>query len=750
MSTLGTITRRAFLFGSAAVAGGVAFGLYQYRKPYPNPLTSDAEMTVLNPYLIIDQRGITIITPRAEMGQGVHSTLAALVAEELDVRWEDVRAEHGPVSPIYYNRAVITGSAPFAAFDDSLAARSTREVMGIASKFLGIQITGGSSSMADAYVKMREAGAAARMVMLEAAARRWGVAASSLKTADGEVLNPANNLRLTYRELAVEAASIEPPSAPTLKDPSQWRYLGKSMPRLDMPAKCTGTAQFGIDVRLPNMLYATVRANPRLGGKMNSFDGSAAQSAKGVQQVVDLGDAVAVVADNTWRAFQAANLLTFDWGQAPYPPTTDAIFESIAASFAGPENDQPLNIGDSSQALANAEQVISVEYRAPFLAHSTMEPMNAVAHLHDGMLEIWTGNQTPTVARQQAADLAGLPLEQVKLHIQLLGGGFGRRLESDYILQAVKLAIALKGQPVKMTWTRPEDMQHDFYRPAAIARAQGVMGADGVPSVVQLAVASPSIGQASAQRNDLPPSGPDGAITEGCAGQPYSIANYRVTGYAPDLKVPIGYWRSVGSSFNGFFHECFLDELAVAGNVDPMAMRLKMTADFPVAHQVLKTLSEISNWDQPMPAGKARGLALSLSFGTTAAQVVEISQSENGIRIDKVYCVADVGIALDPRNIEAQISSGIIFGLSAAIMSEITFADGAVVQSNFHDYDALRMRQIPTIETRILQNGGKLTGIGEPGTPPAIPALANAVFALTGQRIRSLPLNKQVKFAKAT
>lgn len=747
MATLATITRRAFLLGSVAVAGGVAFGVYQYRKPYPNPLSSTPTASVLNPYLIIDQRGVTIITPRAEMGQGVHSSLAALVAEELDIRWEDVRAEHGPVSALYYNRAVIAGSAPFAAFDDSLAARSTREVLGIASKFLGIQITGGSSSMADGYVKMREAGAAARMVLIEAAARRWGVPASGLKAADGEVLNPANGLRLTYRELAVEAASIEPPSEPTLKDPSQWRYLGKSMPRLDMPAKCTGTAQFGIDVRLPNMLYATVRANPRLGGVMNSFDGSAAQSAKGVQHVLDLGDAVAVVADNTWRAFQAANLLTFDWGPAPYPPTTDGIFETIAASFAGPQDSQPLDHGDTGQALASAAQVISVEYRAPFLAHSTMEPMNAVAHLHDGVLEIWTGNQTPSVARQQAADLAGLAVEQVKLHVQLLGGGFGRRLESDYIMQAVKLAIALKGRPVKMTWSRPEDMQHDFYRPAAIARAQGVMGADGVPSVVQLDIASPSIGRVSAERNNLPPSGPDAAITEGCAGQPYRIANYRVTGYAPDLKVPIGYWRSVGSSFNGFFHESFLDELALAGGVDPLAMRLKMTADFPVAQQVLKTLGELANWAQPMPAGKARGLALSLSFGTTAAQVVEISQSEKGIRIDKVYCVVDVGIALDPRNIEAQVSSGIIFGLSAAIMSEITFADGAVVQSNFHDYDALRMRQIPAIEVRILQNGEKLSGIGEPGTPPAIAALANAVFALTGQRIRSLPLNKQVQFA---
>lgn len=747
MATLGSITRRAFLLGSVAVAGGVAFGVYQYRKPYPNPLTGSEAGAVLNPYLIIDQRGVTIITPRAEMGQGVHSTLAALLAEELDVRWQDVRAEHGPVSSAYYNQAVIVGTAPFAAFDTSRAAQLTRDVMGVASKFLGMQMTGGSSSSVDAFDKMRVAGAGARLVLIEAAARHWGVPASSLRTADGQVINPANDAKLSYTELAVAAASITPPSEPALKDRSQWRYLGKSMPRLDMPAKCTGTAQFGIDVRLPGMLYATVRANPHLGGARLSFNASQAQQAKGVKQVIDLGNAVAVVADNSWRAFQAAAKITFEWGAAPYPPSSAAIFSAIAAAFTGPVDDVPVDNGDSGQALAAAEQIISAEYQVPFLAHSTLEPMNAVAQLANGQLDIWAGHQAPTIVRQQAAELAGLPVEQVHLHVQLLGGGFGRRLESDYILQAVQLAMALPGQPIKLTWTRAEDTQHDMYRPAAIARCQGVMGSAGVPLVVQMDIASPSVGRSFSARMGLPALGPDRAITEGSAGQPYAIEHYRISGYDPKLQVPVGNWRSVGASYNGFFHECFLDELALAGGVDPLTMRLQMTADFPVAQQVLKTVAAMANWQQPLPPGRARGLALCLSFGTTVAEVIEVSQTTTGVRIDKVYCVADVGIALDPRNLEAQMSSAIIYGLSAAMIGEITFADGAVVQSNFHDYDALRMRQVPPIEVRILENGATLSGAGEPGTPPSLPALANAICALTGQRIRSLPLNKQVQFS---
>lgn len=756
MSTLGKMTRRAFLFGSVAVAGGVAFGYYKYKQPYPNPLSDDVADTedgiaddavALTPYLLIDQQGITIITPRAEMGQGIHTTLAALVAEELDVAWDDIRTIHGPTSNAYYNGALMEGGVPFPSYDQSTMAETMRGAMGVVGKFLGMQITGGSTSSMDAYTKMREAGAAARLVLMAAAAQKWGVAAAKLKTADGFVINPKNDEKLSYIELAKTAASIEVPTEVTLKDKSEWRYLGKTMPKKDMPAKCTGTATFGIDVERPDMVYATVVMNPRLGGGMKSFDDAAAKTMRGVQQIIPLEGGVAVVADNTWRAFKAAKAITFEWDDAPYPPTTEAMFEKMAGAFSLEPDATHHDEGDVEAALAESANTIEVEYRAPFLAHSTMEPMNATALLTDDALHIWTGTQGPTSLRDAAAKATGLETSQVHVHVELLGGGFGRRGEIDFGMQAVAIAKTMKGTPVKMTWTREEDTQHDVYRPGAIGRFRGIMGDNGVPETLQIKVSSPSATRSALGRLGVPPTGSDKMIVEGSSEQPYSIRNHQVIGYAPDIPVPLGFWRSVGASYNGFFHECFLDEMAVMGKVDPLQMRLDMTKDFRVANQVLKAIGELSGWAKPMPKGKARGLAMTLSFGSYTAQVIEVSETTKGIKIDKIYCVVDPGIALDPGNIEAQIQSGVIYGLSAAVMGEITFDDGKVQQSNFNDYGALKMAQVPDIEVKILENGPVLKGIGEPGTPPSKPALANAVFALTGKRIREYPLNKHVKFA---
>lgn len=755
MSTLGKMTRRAFLLGSVAVAGGVAFGYYKYKQPYPNPLTDDVPDTedgaaddavALTPYLLIDQQGITIITPRAEMGQGIHTTLAALVAEELDVAWDDIRTLHGPTSNAYYNAALLESGTPFASYDQSTIAKAARGATGVLGKFLGMQITGGSSSSVDAYQKMREAGAAARLVLMEAAAQKWGVTADKLTTADGFVINPKNEEKLSYIELAKAAASIEVPTGVTLKDKSEWRYLGKTMPKKDMAAKCTGTATFGIDIERPDMVYATVVMNPHLGGGMQSFDDSAAKTMRGIQQIIPLEGGVAVVADNTWRAFKAAKAITFEWEDAAYPPTTEAMFGKMNEAFTLEPDATHNDEGHVDAALAESGNIIDVEYRAPFLAHTTMEPMNATAHLTDDALHIWGGFQGPTSLRDAAAKATGLATSQVHVHVELLGGGFGRRGEVDYGLQAVEIARVLKGTPVKMTWTREEDTRHDVYRPGAIGRFKGVMGSNGVPETVQMKISSPSASRSALARLGVPAMGPDKMIVEGSSDQPYYIRNYQIIGYAPDIPVPLGFWRSVGASFNGFFHECFLDELAVAGKVDPLQMRLEMTKDFRVANEVLKAVGELSGWDKPMPKGKARGLAMTLSFGSYSAQVIEISETAGGIKIDKVYCVVDPGIALDPGNIEAQMQSGIIYGLSAAVMGEITFEDGVVQQSNFHDYGALKMNQAPAIEVKILENGPVLQGIGEPGTPPSKPALANAVFALTGKRIREYPLNKHVKF----
>lgn len=756
MGTLGKMTRRAFLLGSVAVAGGVAFGYYKYKTPYPNPLTDatpdteegvPGEAVALTPYLLIDQEGITIITPRAEMGQGIHSTLAALVAEELDVAWEDIRTIHGPTSNAYYNGALMSGGVA-ASYDQSTSAQFMRGAMGVVGKFLGMQITGGSTSSIDAYTKMREAGAAARLVLMETAAQQWGVAAAKLQTADGFVLNPANDEQLSYIALAPAAASIEVPTAVTLKDKSEWRYLGKTMPKKDMPAKCTGTATFGIDVQQPAMLYATVVMNPHLGGGMKSYDDTAAKSMRGVKQIIPLDGGVAVVADNTWRAFKAAKAIEFEWDDAAYPPTTEAMFEQMAAAFTTLNADAVHHDeGDVEAALAESGNILDVEYRAPFLAHSTMEPMTATALLTDDALHIWTGTQGPTSLRDLAAKAAGLEPEQVHVHVELLGGGFGRRGEPDFGLQAVAIAKAMPGVPVKVTWTREEDTRHDVYRPGAIARFKGVMGENGVPETVQIKVSSPSATRSALGRLGVGGMGPDKMIVEGCSDQPYTIRNHQIIGYAPDIRVPLGFWRSVGASFNGFFHECFLDEMAFVGKVDPLQMRLEMTKDFRVAHEVLKAVGKLSGWENPMSKGKARGLAMTLSFGSYCAQVIEISETAGGIKIDKVYCVVDPGIALDPGNIEAQMQSGIIYGLSAAVMEEITFADGTVQQSNFNDYGALKLAQTPEIEVQILENGPTIQGIGEPGTPPSKPALANAVFALTGKRIREYPLNKHVQFA---
>ncbi len=755
MSTLGTLTRRGLLLGSAAIAGGVVFGYYRYRQPLPNPLPSAmlagdlgegaASSHALTPYLVIDQEGFTIITPRTELGQGIQTTLAALVAEELDIDWADVRVAHGPPSATYYTDISASAAPPY---DNSALANTMRNVMGVAGRFMGMQLTGGSASTRDAFVKMRVAGAAARQALVEAAAQRWGLQAQSLTTRNGVVEHAASGRKLTYQALAAEAAQREVNPDPALKPRSQWRYLGKSMPRTDMVSKCTGTATYAIDVRLPDMLYATVVSNPQRAG-MNSFDASKAKTMRGVQAIVPLAQGVAVVADNTWRAFQAAQTIAFDWQDAAYPADSDAMFATMRAELDTLSPDAVhRDVGDAVGTLAASTHVINVEYRAPHLAHAALEPITAVGHYSGGKLHIWTAIQIPTVAKKKAAEVAGIDEDDVHLHVTVVGGSFGRRTELDYIVQIATIAKAMPDRPVKLTWRREEDTQQDFYRPSALARMQGVMGEDGRPKAMQMDIISQSTTRGWGQRVGLGIPGPDRILAEGAGDAPYAAENHQVRAFASSLEVPGGFWRSVGASYNGFFHECFLDELAHSGGRDPMEMRLTMTqGTFAQAHAVLQKLRALSKWDQPLAENKARGLAMTLSFGSYVGQVVEVEQTERGIKIAKVYCVADVGLAIDPGNIEAQLQSGIVFGLTAAMMGEITFAQGRVQQSNFHDYPALRMAQTPAMEISILEGGGGVQGIGEPGVPPVKAALANAVFALTGKRIREYPLQKHVQFA---
>jgi isoquinoline 1-oxidoreductase beta subunit len=745
MGRVKTIARRTFLIGSAAIAGGVIIGYWRYKTPHENPLLRGlrAGEAALTPYVRIDQSGITIIAPRAEMGQGIHTTLAALVAEELDVDLADVNVEHGPPGAAYHNGAVLEEGLPMAATDNSALARRARAFTRVPAKFLGMQITGGSSSTHDGFEKMRKAGAAARRVLLEAAAEKLGADIATLSTSNGAVVG-SDGGRIAYTELAERAASIEPPGDPALKPQSEWRILGRSQERVDMVGKSTGTAEYSIDVRMPELLHATVRMNPRLGAGMNSYDASLAESMPGVKKIVPLDGGVAVVATNTWYAIKAAAAIEFDWADAPYPATTGEHFDAVIKAFDADTDSQFRDDGDVDEAIAG-DGDISGEYRAPYLAHATMEPLNAVAWLREGQLDIWAGNQLPTQARKDGAAIADLDQDKVHVHTTLMGGGFGRRSEMDFIKLAVHVAKAMPGTPINTTWSREEDMCHDTYRPLAMARFKATI-ADGEPSALQLDISAPSAMESQMGRIGLPIVGPDISIVQAAWDQPYGIPNYRVTGYRPGVMLPISSWRSVGASQNGFFHECIVDELAHAADADPLEMRLSLMTDAS-SRKVLEAAAEMSNWGSELPAGHARGVAFVMSFGVPAAEVIEIANTDRGIKILKVYAAADVGIALDPRNIEAQMQSGINFGLAAAMMGEISIADGAVVQSNFHDYDAIRMRQAPAIEVRILENAENIRGIGEPGTPPAAPALANAIFSATGERIRELPLNKHIKFA---
>jgi len=745
MGRLRTITRRTLLLGSAAITGGVVFGYWKYKQPFDNPLLADLDegSAALTPYVRIDQAGITIIAPRAEMGQGIHTTLAALVAEELDVSLDDVNVEHGPASKAYFNGVVLEEGVPFAAFDTSKTAERLRALVQVPAKLLPMQLTGGSSSTPDAYVKMRKAGAAARTVLLAAAAQKLGLDKSTLHTDSGFVVAP-DGTRTAYTELAVLAADIEPPADPDLKPKSEWKLLGRSLPRVDMLGKCTGTAEYSIDVKLPGMLYATVRMNPAIGGPMNSFDASAAENMPGVKKIVPLDGGVAVVATNTWYALQAAKAIEFDWGDAPYPGSTDGHFAVVEEAFAGSDDSQLRDDGDVDEILADGVD-IEGEYRAPYLAHATMEPLNAVALLKDGRLDVWAGAQNPTQAVKESAAITDLDEQDVHMHTTLMGGGFGRRAEYDFIGTAVHTAKAMPGIPIKMTWSREEDMTHDAYRPLAIARFKAKV-ADGMPEAFSLDLAAASVIESQYGRIGLWVPGPDISIVQAAWDQPYGIPNYRVTGYRAPVTIQLTSWRSVGASQNGFFHESAIDEIAHAAGADPLRMRLSMLTHEP-SRKVLEAVAEMSDWGSEVPVGYGRGVAFVMSFGVPAAEVIEVADTPTGIRIVKAFAAVDVGTALDPRNIEAQVQSGLNFGLAAAITGEITIRDGIVEQSNFHNYDSIRMSQAPPIDVRILENGSRIRGIGEPGTPPAAPALANAIFAATGKRIRELPLRKHVKFA---
>ena len=760
MTRAGKIARRTLLIGLAAIAGGVAFGVYAYQRPVANPLLKDLKdgQVALNPYIRLDPSGVTIITPRADVGQGAYSVLAALVAEELDLDLEGVKIDPGPPSAVYYNGKVLAEGLPFAATDNGFLAHDGRIASDVAAKIFGVQMTGGSSTVADAYDKMRMAGAVARETLLLAAASEWGVDRADLRTEKGAVIGPGGRTA-SYGSLAQAAAKVASPPEIKLKKAQEWRCLGKQIPRIDMVAKCTGRASYGIDLRLPSMVYATVRVNPRLGGGLKNYDDRAAKASKGVLKVVRITGGVGVIADNTWRAFKAAQLVHIpdqEWGPAPYPNTTKAMFDIVAVSFsAARQEPERKNEGDVEAAFAaDTGRVIESEYRVPYLAHAPLEPMNAVVQLKNGQLDIWTGTQIPMFLVNNAASDAGLDVDKVHLHPQLSGGSFGRQLEDDYVRQAVELAKAFPDHPIKMTWTREEDMTHDFPRPLGIARTRGVVK-DGHVHAYDLSIASPSVTSSQLGRQKISLAGlelripivwPDVAIVAGAWDQPFGIPNYRVTGYrAPEL-VPVSSWRSVGASGNAFFHECFLDELIHAAHADPLEERLHLCSHEP-SRGVLEAVGKMSNWKGDVGRDRGRGLAFTLSFGVPVAEVIEVTNTPHGIKIDKVFVAVDVGPVLDPENFENQIEGGVIWGLGHAMNGELTYKDGIAEQTNYDAFEGMQFYQAPSIQCWWpAPSDSEIRGMGEPSVPPAAPALANAIFAATGQRIRQLPLNKSIKF----
>lgn len=759
MSRLGKYTRRAFLGLGAAAAGGLAVGYYFYQKPYANPLEAQkAEgQTPFNPYVMIEEDNtIIIIAPRAEMGQGVQTTLAALVAEELDVPLEMVTVIHGPSSPAYYNSTMLEDGAPFPFYDESVLAELTRGSIKVVAKFLGLNVTGGSSSTTDGFIKMREAGAAARHVLVQAAADHFNTTPDQLSVVDGAILNSATGTSVTYGEMAQKAVALTPPSDPVLKDPKDWKFLGKPQKRVEIREKITGGRIFGIDVELPNMRYGTVKMAPRKGVTIKSYDKAKALAIPGVTDVVEIksitGDGLGIIASNTWAAFKGAEALKVEWDDPYNLQNSEEMWGALKQGLTQEGSFELGGTGASDADFADIpqDQRVTAEYRVPFLAHATMEPMNATAQHENGQIKIWTGAQAPGLTQSVVAGHFDIDSEDIIISTTHLGGGFGRRLESDYALYAAIMAEATAPHPIKVTWTREEDTQHDTYRPMAMAEMTGQVTPQGEVKALDMHIASPSIIANVMARTfpSLSPVGPDNTMLDGAFNQPLDAQHQRYMAHTVDLQVPVGFWRSVGNSVNGFFHEGFMDELAEKAGADPLEFRLAQlkAEEFRPAREVLKKVAAMSGWHTPLPEGKGKGVAHVLSFGTWVAQVVQVSVEDGAVTLEEVWAAADPGLVLDPGLFKDQIMSGINYGLSQALGQEITWSDGKVEQANFDTFDAMRMYQAPKINIEILQNSPRMGGAGEPGTPPSTPALANAIFAATGKRIREMPLSKHIDF----
>jgi isoquinoline 1-oxidoreductase subunit beta len=711
---VGPVSRRSFLKGTAALGGSLVVGFFvpsvvkRFAFAQEPPPAAPAALPPVNAFLRIgSDESVTVLLAHSEMGQGIWTTLPMMVNEELDADWSRIRVEHAPTADVYH------------------------------SPIFPIQMTGGSTTTWSELDRYRQVGAMARTLLVTAAAAQWGVPAGECRAEKGWVL--LGDKKASYGSLAAAAAKLPAPEHVELKQPADWKVIGKPTRRLDTPEKITGRAKFGMDVQLPGMLTATVAHSRTFGGKVKGFDATAAKAVPGVRAVFEVPTGVAVVADHFWAAKKGRDALKVDWDGGPHAGVDSANLRASYLEQGKSKGAEASSAGDAEKALATS--AITAEYTLPYLAHAPMEPLNCtVRHGADGV-EIWTGTQFQTVDQGRVAGIFGVKPEQVAIHTTFLGGGFGRRanLASDFVVEAAYVAKNLD-KPVKLVWTRDDDIRGGYYRPLAVHRLEGALDGDGNPVAWRQRIISQSI-VAGSPFAGMIKNGIDPTVVEGASDSPYvkGLPNYRVELHTVDPGVPVLWWRSVGNSHTAFAFESFVDELAHAAKRDPLELRRSMLAKSPRVLAVLELAAGKAGWGSAPPAGQARGLAVHESFGSIVAQVAEVSVDDGRIRVHRVVCAIDCGVCVNPLGVGAQMESAIAYGLSAALYGELNIREGQVVESNFHDYRILRMNEMPKVEVHIVSSQEKSGGAGEPGTPPIAPAVANAVFALTGKRLRDLP-----------
>ncbi len=696
--------RRAFLqtAGGAGAALVIGFRIPTRGEQEPAPFAPNAWLR------IGADDSVLVIVDRSEMGQGVATSLPMLLAEELEADWTKVQIEFAPADKAYIN------------------------------PLFGLQGTGGSSSIRAAWTPLRKAGAAAREVLIAAAAQRWGVKATECHAERGAVVHAKSKRRLRYGQLATRAATLPVPTDVPLKDRKDWHIAGKPTKRLDTPSKTNGRAKFGIDTWVPGLRVAVVARSPVFGGKVKSFDATAAKAVEGVHTVVQISSGIAVVASGYWPAKLGRDALKVEWDEGPGATVSSASISQLFTERAGQSGAVARHDGDPEGTLGGAASKVDADYELPFLAHTTMEPMNATAHVRADGVDIWAPTQFQQGAQGLGAQIGGVPPEKVQVHTTYLGGGFGRRFELDFIQEALEASKAA-GAPVKVIWSREDDIRNSQYRPANFHRMHAGLGADGRPVAWTHRVVAPSI-MARVFPN-MVQNGLDGEAVEGGMGMPYAVPNVHVDYVLTDTGIPVGFWRSVNNSFNAFAVESFIDECAAAAKADPFEYRRGLLTNAPRHRGVLELAAAKAGWGTPAPAGRARGIAVFKSFESFVAQVAEVSVSPAGeVRVHRVVCAVDCGQYVNPDTIEAQMQGAIVFGLTAALKGAITIDKGRVQQSNFNDYEMLHLAEMPVVEVYIVPSIEAPGGIGEPGTPPIAPAVCNAIFAATGKRIRKLPI----------